>query len=51
LPSRRVAERNGMKVEREVMHYGLPHLVYAITRGKFQGTLGLKPSISEGTDD
>jgi len=51
LPSRRVAERNGMKVEREVMHYGLPHLVYAITRGKFQGTLGLKPSISEATDD
>jgi len=32
IPSRRVAERNGMKVERQVMHYGLPHLVYAMRR-------------------
>ena len=31
-PSRRVAERNGMKVEREVMHCGLTHLVYAMKR-------------------
>ncbi len=31
-PSRRVAERNGMKLERHVMHYGLPHLVYAMRR-------------------
>ena len=31
-PSKRVAERNGMKLEREVMHYGLPHLVYAMRR-------------------
>jgi RimJ/RimL family protein N-acetyltransferase len=31
-PSRRVAERNGMRVERQVMHAGLPHLLYAITR-------------------
>ncbi len=29
LPSRRVAERNGMQVERQVTHFGLPHLVYA----------------------
>ena len=32
VPSRRVAERNGMIVERQVMHYGLPHLVYAMKR-------------------
>jgi [ribosomal protein S5]-alanine N-acetyltransferase len=32
VPSRRVAERNGMKLERQVMHYGLPHLVYAMKR-------------------
>ena len=31
-PSRRVAERNGMKLERQVMHYGLPHIVYAMRR-------------------
>ena len=32
LPSRHVAERNGMKVERQVMFHGLPHLMYAMTR-------------------
>ena len=32
VPSRRVAERNGMKLERQVTHYGLPHLVYAMNR-------------------
>jgi ribosomal-protein-alanine N-acetyltransferase len=32
LPSRRVAERNGMQVEREVMHRGLMHLMYAISK-------------------
>lgn len=31
-PSRRVAERNGMKVERQVIFHGLPHLMYAKTR-------------------
>jgi ribosomal-protein-alanine N-acetyltransferase len=31
-PSRRVAERNGMREERQVMHGGLPHLLYVITR-------------------
>lgn len=35
VPSRRVAERNGMKAEREVIHYDLPHLVYAITREEY----------------
>jgi [ribosomal protein S5]-alanine N-acetyltransferase len=32
LLSRHVAERNGMKVERQVMFHGLPHLMYAIAR-------------------
>jgi RimJ/RimL family protein N-acetyltransferase len=31
-PSRRVAERNGMKVWKETMHAGLPHLVYRVLR-------------------
>ena len=29
LPSRRVAGRNGMRVERQVMHSGMMHLMYA----------------------
>lgn len=32
LPSRRVAERNGMQIEREVMHAKLLHLVYVMRR-------------------
>jgi RimJ/RimL family protein N-acetyltransferase len=32
LPSRRVAEKNGMRVWKEVVWRGLPHLVYAIRR-------------------
>ncbi len=44
-PSRRVAERNGMKLERHVMHYGLPHLVYAMRREEFDLPQGLKPGI------
>ena len=32
LRSRRVAERNGMKIERQITYFGLPHLVYAIRR-------------------
>ncbi|HVO78920.1 MAG TPA: GNAT family N-acetyltransferase [Candidatus Bathyarchaeia archaeon] len=35
VPSRRVAERNGMKMERQVVHAGLLHLVYAMTREEF----------------
>ncbi len=45
VPSRRVAERNGMNLEREVMHYNLPHLVYAMRREEFEFPQGLKPSI------
>lgn len=32
LPSRRVAEKNGMTVWKEIVWRGLPHLVYAINR-------------------
>jgi RimJ/RimL family protein N-acetyltransferase len=32
LPSRRVAARNGMRVERQIIYFGLPHLIYAMTR-------------------
>ena len=36
VPSRRVAERNGMKLERQAIHYGQPHLVYAMKREQFE---------------
>jgi RimJ/RimL family protein N-acetyltransferase len=32
IPSRRVAEKNGMKVEKEITFRGFPTLVYGITR-------------------
>ena len=32
IPSRRVAEKNGMKLEKEIMFRGFPTLLYAITR-------------------
>jgi [ribosomal protein S5]-alanine N-acetyltransferase len=32
IPSRRVAEKNGMQVEKEITFRGFPTLVYAITR-------------------
>lgn len=32
LPSRRVAEKNGMRLWKEIMWRGLPHVVYAIRR-------------------
>ena len=38
VPSRRVAERNGMTVERQVMFAGLPHLVYAMKWGEYVET-------------
>jgi len=38
LPSRRVAERNGMKLDREVVHYELQHLVYGMGRDEFEAT-------------
>jgi [ribosomal protein S5]-alanine N-acetyltransferase len=47
LPSRRVAERNGMEVEREVMHSGLPHLVYACK----PSALSRQPSVKDSGRD
>jgi RimJ/RimL family protein N-acetyltransferase/GNAT superfamily N-acetyltransferase len=35
-PSRRVAERNGMRVAAEIRHANLPHHVYAITRAEWK---------------
>ncbi len=36
LPSRRVAEKNGMKVENETVFRGFPTFVFAITREQWQ---------------
>jgi RimJ/RimL family protein N-acetyltransferase len=36
LPSCRVAERNGMRVVAEIIHWNLPHHVYAITRAEWE---------------
>jgi [ribosomal protein S5]-alanine N-acetyltransferase len=36
VPSRRVAEKNGMTVEKEIMFRGFPTLVYAITRDRWE---------------
>jgi len=35
LPSRRVAERNGMMTDGETIYVGLPHLVYAMKRSDY----------------
>lgn len=37
LASRRVAEKNGMTVWKEVVRFGFPHLVYSIRRGQAAG--------------
>ena len=41
LPSRRVAEKNGMKVERETVFRGFPTLVFAITREEWLAARGV----------
>ena len=38
IPSRRVAERNRMSADREVMHAGEPHLLYVMTRENYGQT-------------
>jgi ribosomal-protein-alanine N-acetyltransferase len=43
VPSRRVAERNGMKLDRQVTHYGLPHLVYAMKREDYAEETSIPP--------
>ena len=41
LPSRRVAEKNGMKVERKITFRGFPTLVFAVTREQWLATRGV----------
>jgi len=50
VPSRRVAERNGMSLERQVIHCGLPHFVYAMGREEFDSPQGLKPADQQGSN-
>lgn len=38
LPSRRVAERNGMRVDRQVCYAEAPHLLYVMKRGSYGQT-------------
>ena len=40
IPSRRVAEKNGMKVEKEITFRGFPTLVYAISRQEWLANHG-----------
>lgn len=41
VPSGRVAEKNGMKVEKEITFRGFPTLVYAITREEWLALRGV----------
>ena len=41
IPSRRVAEKNGMKVEKDITFRGFPTLVYAITREEWLALSGV----------
>jgi [ribosomal protein S5]-alanine N-acetyltransferase len=47
-PSRRVAERNGMQVWKQVMHAGLPHDVFRIDRAQWQRVLEEQPASPSG---
>jgi RimJ/RimL family protein N-acetyltransferase len=38
MPSRRVAEKNGLSVDREMMFHEMPHLVYRLTKAEWQRT-------------
>jgi ribosomal-protein-alanine N-acetyltransferase len=40
LPSRRVAEKNGMKIDKEITFRGFPTLVYATTRKQWRAEHG-----------
>jgi len=40
IPSRRVAEKNGMTVEKEITFRGFPTLVYAMTRQEWLANRG-----------
>jgi RimJ/RimL family protein N-acetyltransferase len=51
LPSRRVAERNGMKVWKETTRNGLRHLVYRVTREEWEAALGSTLERRAGKND
>ena len=40
IPSRRVAEKNGMKIEKEITFRGFPTLVFAMTREQWLAERG-----------
>jgi len=40
LPSRRVAEKNGMKIEKKTVFRGFPTLVFVITREEWSAAHG-----------
>jgi RimJ/RimL family protein N-acetyltransferase len=42
IPSRRVAEKNGMQVEKEITFRGFPTLVFAITREQWLSKYGAR---------
>jgi len=42
IPSRHVAEKNGMKVEKKITFRGFPTLVYAITRQEWLAKYGAR---------
>jgi ribosomal-protein-alanine N-acetyltransferase len=45
LPSRRVAEKNGLTVDREIMFHDMPHLVFRLTRVEWQRSEGLTSAV------
>lgn len=49
LPSRRVVDRNAMKVWKETMRSGLRHLVYRVTREEWAVLSSSSPGLSFGT--
>ncbi len=45
LPSRRVAEKNGMLVWKDVIRVGIPHLVYSIQKERYRGLTCAIPAV------
>ncbi|HMK29520.1 MAG TPA: GNAT family N-acetyltransferase [Terriglobales bacterium] len=43
LPSRRVAEKNGLTIHHQIPWHHLPHLIYAITEPEWRRTTGKAP--------
>jgi RimJ/RimL family protein N-acetyltransferase len=49
VPSRRVAERNGMTIWKEVEWRGFPHIVYSITREETERLMASPPPSSQAS--